>query len=96
VIGRSGFAVGMLGMSCVFGMRRVFLRVLGVFIMAVGIMRVIIMRMILVGVSLVRVMLVRVIRVRMILVVVISMFAVDFRANRGGGFDGSSRQFGRP
>ena len=41
-------------------------------------------------------MLVRVIRVRMILVVVISMFAVDFRANRGGGIDGSSRQFGRP
>jgi len=88
VIGRCGLAIGM---RRVFGMRGVFLRVLGVFIMAVEIMRVIIMRMIFVGMSLMRVILVRV-----ILVIVISMFVVGCRAGRGGGFDGRRRRFGLP
>jgi hypothetical protein len=91
VIGRCGLAIGMLGTRRVFGMRGVFLRVLGVFIMAVEIMRVIIMRMIFVGMSLMRVILVRV-----ILVIVISMFVVGCRAGRGGGFDGRRRRFGLP
>jgi hypothetical protein len=94
VIGRYSLAVGMLGMRRVFGMCCVFLRVLGVFIMGVEIMRVIIMRMIFVGVSLMRMSLVRVILV-MIGVVVSRMFVVGFGGG-GGGFDGSSRYFGRP
>jgi hypothetical protein len=101
VIGCGRLAVGMLSTRRVFGMRCVFLRVLGVFIMGMGIMRVIIMRMIFVGVSLMRVIfvrmgLVRVILVRMISVVVTSMFVMGFRAGRGRGFDGSRRYFGRP
>jgi hypothetical protein len=95
VIGRYRLVVGTLGTRRVFGMRCVFLRVLVVFVMGVGIMRVIIMHMTFVGVGLMRMSLVRVILV-MIGVVVIGMFVVSFCAGRGGGFDGSSRYFGRP
>jgi hypothetical protein len=86
----------MLGTRRVFGMRGVFLRVLGVFIMGVGIMRVIVMHMTFVGVGLMRVIFVRMIRVIVTGVVVISMFVMGFRADGGGGFDGSGRYFGRP
>jgi hypothetical protein len=92
VIGRYSLVVGMLGMRRVFGMRGVFLRMLGVFVMGVDFMRVIIM----LGVSLVRVIFVRMIRVIVTGVVVISMFVMGFRAGGGGSFDRSGRYFGRP
>jgi hypothetical protein len=90
VIGRYSLVMGMLGVHRVFGMRCIFLRVLGVFIM-----RVVIMHMTFMGVSLMRVIFVRMIRMIVTGVVVI-MLVMSFHAGRDGGFDGSCRYFGRP